>query len=329
MLHLCLEMGAQETTFGGYLALDDRAERSPLDRTGVCLGTGRACIAAASKAVSPKRVWVPHYICDTALQGLEAEGVAVARYPLNDKLLPSDLPDPSPDAMLLVVDYFGLLGAEAEAVVENWGGRGILDRSQAFFAGPAAGCWTFTSFRKFFGVPDGAQLWGPGKIELPTTRNEAPMLDHLVLAQAGEQGAGLEYHRKNEALMSVDYRGCAWISEVLMERTDRQAARRRRTANFQRLHELLGAHNELQLAWDLADGPYAYPFLPKQELDLARLHERGIHAPRLWPELLERNGLPRWEQHLVEQLKPLPVDQRYTPDGMVQMAERILHMLGA
>ena len=320
-------MAGMRTTFGGYLGPDIFGDATPLPAEGVLLSTGRACIAAAVRAERPQRLWVPHYICDSVIDPDTVGDVQLAHYTIGNDLLPDRPPSPEADDMILLVNYFGLLTEQLRPWAEVWRERCIMDHSQAFFAGPTAGGWTFNSARKFFGVADGALLFPPSEPVVPTERNTTPITTHLFLALAGEQGMGLAWHRSNEASMSAAFRGCAVESEVMLLHTDRDRVRRARTENFLRLHRQLADRNELRMHTTAVEGPFAYPLLLPVPIDHGVLHRSGIFAPVLWPEVLSRPQVPAFERSLVQRLVALPVDQRYDPTDMDRMVDRLIGIL--
>lgn len=312
-----------EEPLGGYLPLETfHATARPLPE-GLALASGRACVAAVLRHMRPERLWVPHYICDSAYAAANELGVEVAHYAIGPDMLPQGPPDPGNGRdMLLVVDYFGLLGPALDPLLQAWGDRALLDRSQAFFAPAAPGVWSFVSTRKFFGVPDGAFLTGPQQLAPPTQANARYAMDHLVLAAWGHQQEGLAAYRANNALMSTAYQGMSTVTRRILEHADTTMNAGRRRENFMALHALLGDVNTYPVSAAPASAPLHYPFLPSNPVALERFHGAGIFAPRLWPEVLQRTGTPDRERRLAGGLIPLPIDQRYGVEHMEQLAWR-------
>ena len=275
----------------------------------------------------PHRVHVPHFVCDSVTLPMQVSGTSVTRYRIGDDLLPVELPALRSNEMLLMIDYFGLCGKSIAEVASVWGDRCIVDRSQAFFSGPVAGCWTFNSSRKFFGVPDGAQLWGPKSVPPPERRFLRPVIDHLLLGLAGAQAEGLPYHRANDANLPLDHLRASLVSERLLERGARDDVRRIRERNFKLLHALLGRLNMLDIGSEPVPGPFHYPLLLPAPIDHRMFHAAGIFCPVLWPEVLTRPGVPGEDADRVKRLLALPLDQRYDERHMEALADTVLLML--
>jgi hypothetical protein len=275
-------------------------------------------------------VHLPFYLCDSAFEALRNMAIELRFYPLDESLSPRLTPQGvAPDELYLVVNYFGLMGRRVDAIAAESGQRGVIDDCQAFFH-RAPGCgWFYNSARKFFGVPDGAYLDGPGLGALPALPPARPGLAHLFLRHAGEQErerAFAEYRRHEDGLDS-EPRSMSRVSARLMSRIDYAAVAVARRRNFQVLDELLGHRNALPLRLGGDDVPYCYPFLASRPLREA-LISREVFVPSLWGEVATRSGRDfTWERQLAKSLCSLPVDQRYDAVAMSSVATRLLEVL--
>lgn len=189
-------------------------------------------------------------------------------------------------------------------------------------------CWSYTSARKYFGVPDGAFLYAPMKLALDAPRFKAYSLQHSVERLQGEQVIAFQDYQEYEKSLTTDINTISLVSEKLLSLVDIEHVRARRKANFQTLHELLGGRNTF-LAASLAgdDVPFAYPFLPAENFDKKALHASNIFVPQLWADPLKREVTTAFERTLANNLMPLPVDERYTTEDMTFMADRIARIM--
>ena len=90
---------------------------------------------------------------------------------------------------------------------------------------------------------------------------------------------------------------------------------------YARLAELLGDRNRLSVR--LPEGPYAYPFYCENGPAARKaLAAGGIYIPTLWPEVPE--DIP--ERDYVDNILPLPCDQRYGAEEMIRIAEELAHV---
>ena len=314
----------KDATFGGYLPLETYRPTLSALPEGIALSCGRACVAAVLRKMVPRRLWVPHYICDSAFIAAVEQDIEVVHYSVDADMLPVGIPGSHSNGdMLLVVDYFGMTGPGLEPILRAWGKRAILDRSQAFFAAPRSDVWNFNSARKFFGVPDGAFLNGPEPIDPPTEANTDLRTDHLILAAWGDQQEGLTGYRANNSLMSTAFKGMSRVTQRILEHADTRSSAAQRMMNFDAVHARLGQLNTFPIPNTLLSAPLYYPFLPATPVAQEHFHKAGIFAARLWPDVLQRKDTPERERDLVTNLIPLPIDQRYSTAEMQHMAWRI------
>jgi hypothetical protein len=317
-------------TYGGFLTADPRSASGEAEyHGGTPLTTARACLRVVLEAVRPPRVHLPFYVCDALLQPLRAVGVPYSFYALDRLLRPvwwEASQPPRESGLIVFINYFGLLGREASACGALLRGRLVVDNVQAFFHRCASASWAFNSARKFFAVSDGAYLTGPhappGPIE-PAVHGDA----HLILSARGDLDAAFAAYQRHEAALDDTVLGMSLPSAGRLRALDYETVARRRRANYLVLHETLGALNALGLPLEGDDVPYAYPFLPPVDLR-DKLIGRGVFVPAFWQEVVSRaaDGFA-WERQLGARLCPLPVDQRYDAQDMLDMATRVVDAL--
>ncbi len=318
---------------GGFLPLEipEAPRRERWHAGAAALSSGRGCFHQILRTVRPRRVLLPFYICDALLAPLAAAGTAHAFYAIDEGFEPAAPLDPTDGDLAVVVNYFGVLSDACARESARIGARSAVDDTQAFFRRGSSDRWSFNSARKFFGVPDGAYLYGPfdGAADLPPSGSGD--CEHLV-ARLGEDAArAWELFKAHERRIDLEPRRVSAASARLLAAVDVDCARRRREANFLFLHDALGADNAitLPLARAAADGPMCYPFLPRVEIDRDRLARDGVFVPTLWPEVAPRGGGGfAWERQVARRLLPLPIDHRYGAAEMETLVTRLRQVIG-
>ncbi len=320
------------TAIGGFLPLEASAApvRQPYHADGVALASGRGCFHAVLRDVRPRRVVLPFYVCDAVVQPLLASGTPFEFYAVDECFCPGVDLEPSGGELALVVNYFGVQSAVVASLSERLGDRVVIDDTQAFFRRGTHGIWSFNSARKFFGVPDGAFLYGPvaGVGDLPPS--DSGDCSHLISRRAGEDADAWEQFKRHEARVGVEPRRMSEVTDRILRAVDMEYAKLARQRNFARLHEALGALNTIALCLDVVavEAPMCYPFLPAADVDRGKLADAGLFVPMLWPEIESRppSGF-EWERLVARRLLPLPIDHRYGAADMDTIVRRLHQVL--
>ena len=315
------------TAVGGFFELETGRGGNLWHRGSVALTSGRACLRAILELTRPARVFVPFYICDAALEPLRQLGIPFEFFSLTSSLDPATETWPA-DAGVLYVNYFDMKGGGAEHLGAALGPRAIVDDTQAFFRRGRTGAWSFNSARKFFGVPDGAYMYGPRAGDVrPAAPNDGAQAAHLAARLMGNQDLAYQQYVEAEAQVSTDVRLPSRTASRLLDGLPYEHVRTARRRNFAQLHERLAGMNTLRmdLTLDADTVPFCYPFLPSRPSLHQALWQRRIFVPRLWPEVASRPGGPfAWERDLAARLLPLPIDHRYGHEDMTRVTDAVL-----
>lgn len=314
---------------GGFLPLEIGRCGEPHHAGAVALSSGRACWHLILRSCRPSRVRLPFYICDAMLQPLVATRTPFDFYHLDAGFLPI-LDSPLSDGeLLVVVNYFGMQVSQVEQQRSVHGHQVVIDDTQGYFRRGGRDAWSFNSARKFFGVPDGAFLYGPvsGSESLPPS--DSADCDHLLTRLAGDDEHAWQQFKNHESRIGIEPRAMSNISARLLAAVDWADARRRRASNFAVLHQRLGRWNTIALPLDdSGDGPMCYPFLPESAADRSALRAAGVFVPVLWPELQSREAAGfEWERNVAARLLPLPIDHRYGPSEMQTVTDAVVQVL--
>lgn len=311
-------------SIGGFFELELPHHGSSPHPDAIMLSTGRACLMVILSEIKPKLVHVPFHTCNATLEPFKLKDVETRYYALNEKMEPSDLPELGVGEFFLWTNYYGLCGRQTDELKRHYGGRLIIDDTHAFFHGAHGGHWSFTSARKYFGVPDGAFLFAPHAITLQPPRFTGVSMDHSILRSLGFQQRAFEAYQLYENSLTCNVNGISVVSEGLLKGIDLAETMRRRTTNYAFLSEQIGHLNRISIERVDNDVPYCYPFLPEVAMDRSKFYEQGFFVPRLWPDASLRNieGF-EWEKRLGTDLLPLPIDHRYTPEDLLPLVEHI------
>lgn len=282
-------------------------------------------------------ICVPDYICKSVVETLVDSNSKLIFYHVNETLLPSD--DffrliQEADAVL-IVNYFGLM--EINNLItnireKNCNIRIIVDDVMNYYGfGNYEGYdYAFTSFRKWFAVPDGAEIKSnilEGETILPTlTENnfyKYKMAGNILKNYRELVGDDicLSLLQKGEELMDKEYiASSSKYTGYLMARIDKTAFAERRKDNAKILHEGLNALGINHIYRQDAI-PMFIPIFLKERRDAVRksLFDNNIFCPIHWPadwqkKEMDINPLYKWELSLI-------CDQRYGEKEMLQQLE--------
>lgn len=295
----------------------------------VALSTGRACMQLWIRETRPARCYIPFYCCDALIQPLRKAGIRFEFYSVDQQLCPKGLPEkPSNDEWLVWTNFFGLLGDRLERLSKAWGGRILVDNTHAFFEAYEPKLWSFTSARKYFGVPDGAYCYRPsGDATDPDVERFVPgSACHLVARHTKMSDEAFCMYQDAEATLDCSLKRISKLSEKLMSAVDVESVRMVRSRNYEILVQYLGDYNTFNLAnFAKLKTPFCYPFLPEKPIVRHKLWEQNIFVPTLWPDVERRTGFGfDLERRMSRDLLPLPIDHRYRTNDMLRMVSVIL-----
>ena len=309
---------------GGFFELEIPHGGSLPHPRATALSTGRACLMVILDQLRPKRVYVPFYTCDATLEPFSQLGIETLSYGLDESLFPDHLPVLERGEYLLWTDYFGICGAHTERLKQEFGVCLLIDDTHNFFCEGHAGHWSFTSARKYFGVPDGAFLYSPHAVELAATRFSGVSITHNLLRRLGRLEEGYTAFQAYERSLDCTVHRISTVSEGLLRGVDFDRVARTRRVNFAFLHKALGRHNLLPVSLT-EQVPFCYPYLPPRPVDRAELHTRGFFIPRFWPDIERRTQVGySLERNFSAHLLPLPIDHRYAPADLAGLVEHLM-----
>lgn len=311
---------------GGYLELES-FYGAEYYSDAVGLNNARNSLLYILKAKQIKKLNIPIFLCEAVSNALTRENIAFSFYHVGEDFLPDSDYLPEVDTVTYLVNYYGTLSNNRILKLKSRYGAVIVDNVQAFFQRPVEGVDTVYSCRKFFGVPDGGYAATSARLEYPlAAESTAHRMEYLLgRFETGEAGDYYPAFRHSE-LLHDDAPLCAMsrITHNLLCAVDYDRVRSHREENCVLLSELLQHANPL--SYSVPVGPYAYPFYAEYGPEIRKkLARDGIFIPTLWPNVMENGN--KTERRLVENILPLPCDQRYGAEQMRRLADRVLYHL--
>ena len=314
---------------GGFFELEIPPIQTLYHHAALALSTGRACLMVALQQIRPKRALVPHYTCDATLQPFRLLNIDVEFYRLDDNFRPSLPLRNDRDLCCLLTNYWGLQRSSIDRFANNFGSRLIVDNTHDYFFRPNRNFyWSFTSARKWFGVPDGAFLYAPADRSLDTIQdlpnNQEINLQHSLDRHQGNLAIGYANFQAYEQTLDCSIKRISDYSASTLSRLDHDRAANQRQQNFDRLAKHLKTSNHLSPKRAADESPFCYPYLPASQPNRKQFHDQQIFIPQLWKDVIQRapaiSNARRWS----EQLLPIPIDQRYGTAEMDWVASAIL-----
>ena len=305
---------------GGYFELE--LPRFPeYHSEAISLNSGRFCLEYILRCRKYKKVYVPYFTCDSAVEPIVKLGIPYEFYHIDKEYRITDDIALDEDEALMYTNYWGLQDEYCKQLACRYRRQLILDYTQAFFSRPIGGIDTFYSCRKFFGTPDGGYLYTDAKADFELEQDESfARMDSLVKRIDLSPEAGYDdFHRVSTAFHDQPIRRMSKFTKRMMQGIDYYAAAQRRLDNYNYLRRHLGGR---QLSY--GEVPMVFPYEAEQGQDLRReLIAHKVFVAKYWPNVDEWAGEDATETWMANHILPLPIDQRYGEEDM----ERIVRII--
>lgn len=308
---------------GGFFEIEIGTEKARgYHEKAIALSTGRACINLILEHTKPSRCYVPYYSCDAAFEPFEICGIDYEFYGIDKNLNPVALPDLAENEYFFYINYFGTKQKTVAKLIDHYSSQLIIDDTHNFFHHGYPGLWSFTSARKYFGVPDGAYLYTPMEIALEYERFTKISIEHSVLRSLGLFQEAYKSYVNYERTLNSEIKKISIFSERLLGEVDYESVARARRSNFQFYDETLSEYNTLSFDLSEQDTPFCYPFLPAEFIDKSPFHRNNYFIPSFWSDVIKRGSEGFDTDFFISKnLFPLPVDHRYGPDDLLPLIE--------
>ncbi|WP_108944040.1 hypothetical protein [Shewanella halifaxensis] len=316
---------------GGFFELELPKGTGAYHPEAIPLTNGRACLSLILTTQKVNKVYVPFFCCDALFEPLISLSIDFEFYFIDKRFeICTDL-DVGENDLVIYVNYFGIKNKYCSSLVSKYGSRIVIDNTHAFFSKKYDGVFSFTSARKYFGVPDGAYLYMEkteveGGFQLQN--NTSVSLEHNVLRLIGEQELAYKKYLSAEKLFSSEILKISKLSEKILSSIDYMEVMKIRERNFLYLHKKLNGFNNVDFDGEIS--LFCYPLLLDRKVELKFLHEKDIFIPVLWEDVNSRlKGVaqPREEAKLVSNMLALPIDQRVSIEDMDRMIKALEEIL--
>ncbi len=309
---------------GGYFGLEPLGSGQEYYPDLIAVNNARNALVYLLRARNIKKLYIPHFLCDSVSAVCEREGCAYEYYSIDKHFLPIFNHSLAEREYLYVVNYYGQLTDEWITACKKQYCNVILDHVQAFFQKPVFGVDTVYSCRKFFGVPDGGYVATTAiyEVALPQDSSKDRMKHVLGRFEGSASDYYSDFKANDRSFATVELRSMSNLTHNLLGAVDYEAVRQKRNENYAILKECLESWNPLSLR--VPDGAYAYPFYCANGMEVKkRLAEKKIFVATLWPNVLQFDNC-QLEKDYTENILPLPCDQRYDAEDMRYVAREVL-----
>lgn len=306
---------------GGYFELELNKGEGFHPRA-IALNSARNCLKYILQAQNPTKVYVPAYSCDSLIEPLQSENIDYEFYSIDENFELVVQPVVKENEKIIYINYFALKSKYCEKLAGIYGDKFICDNTQAFFQNPIEGIDTFYSPRKFFGVADGGFLYTTKHLGAEFEQDESSARMEHVLGRHETSASAfyIEYQASEQSLSNQPIKMMSKLTEGILNAIDFQSVALARQRNFWMLHAKLGRQNLFKSFDGGAFVPMVYPLKIKNNGLRDVLLNRKIYVAKYWAEAKERCDD---ELGFIENLMPLPIDQRY---GGVDM-QRIINIV--
>lgn len=314
-------------SIGGYFQLELNNFGTVYHDNAIALNSGRNALEYILMQKKHSKVYIPYYTCDVILQPLRKLDIEYEFYHLDSSLMPQ-VQSVGENEVLLYTNYFGIISINVKNVIRKFVNV-MIDNSQAFYDMPIDNIPTFYSPRKFFGLPDGGFAYVNKNLDLNLEVDKSmDRVSHLIARIENSAEAGYKLFQQNdEKLNNLPLRKMSKLTNKLLKNINFEAIRKKRNENFDVIHQALKYDNELSPIIETAkiNGPMVYPFLRKGNEKLRnQLIARNIFVAKYWQNVYDWiESRDVYEKHLLNNLIPLQVDQRYGLNEMKQIIKTI------
>lgn len=295
--------------------------------------TGRSAIYAAALSAGASRVWLPYYLCPTVRDFLILMGMAISEYHIDENFMPEiDATSLRRGDVVVWTNWLGCVPSSTkDAVVERFDARLIIDNCHACFDEPIHGAYNVFALRKVIGIPHGAYLVADELAEcgegIPYESIDSGL---AFLDRSSSDGANAAYiqYGENSERIGFSFKRMHPFVQAACAGLDLEEIACARRRNFAVLREELG--DSLAAPWfDLDEGtPIWFPLYCEDDGLRQRLLENCVWVPRLWKRIFSTDEATEIELSLARWLLPLPIDQRYGEEDMIELSrlvKRLVH----
>lgn len=298
---------------GGYFELE-LARNSEYYADLVKLNSARNAFKYILKVRKVEKCFIPIYICNSIIEPLEELQIDYEFYNIQDNFEICQEVQLKDNEMLLYVNYFALKSKYINSLATKFKDKLVIDNTQAFFEKPIHGIDTIYSPRKFFGVSDGGYLYIKKFFDETFEVDESYSNSMHLLGRIDKSASSFykTYLKAEERLINQPIKEMSKLTQRILASIDYEEVMKKRVTNFKYLHQKIGKTNLINFEKELDFIPFVYPLRTKNKNVREILIEKKIYIPKYWHEVLARSNVTVFEKNLVNEIIPLPIDQRYS-----------------
>jgi len=310
---------------GGYFELE-LSRREEYHSNIYKLNSGRNAFKFILEAEPIEKIYIPTYICNSMIEPLVSNKINYQFYTINSVFEINEIIELKENEKILYVNYFALKSKYISKLIEIYSNNLIIDNTQAFFEKPLKDIDTIYSPRKFFGVSDGGYL--------STNKNFNNNLMYDTSFENSKQLFGRidgdaslfysDYQLAEQRLIDFPIMKMSKLTEKILSSIDYEKIKLKRKENFIYLHNALKEINDLNIDLESINIPFVYPLLINNSKLREVLIKNKIYVAKYWNEVLNRDNVSKTEINLVNNLIPIPLDQRYDLEDMKRITEIII-----
>ncbi|OKZ73777.1 MAG: hypothetical protein BHW00_06560 [Clostridium sp. 26_22] len=307
---------------GGFFGIEVYNNNNKYYKNGYDFNYARNCLDFIIKERKIDEIYLPVYLCNSVKEKCIKAGCKINYYHIKRDFTP-DLEKINKNSYIYIVNYYGWLDTNKIKELKEKFRRIIVDNAQAFFNDYVDNIDTIYSYRKFFGVPDGACLITDLKTKENFDRESVSDIVYFLVGR-NEKNANKYYDdfRKSEVdIKEKKIKKISLFSENILNAIDYEQIKKIRESNFNFLHNKLKEINKLNIKNVIY---YMYPLLLEEKQDEIRkkLIDNKIYIPKLWPNITGESVI---EKEYINNILPIPIDQRYSINDMEYILNIILN----
>ncbi len=296
---------------GGFFEFELPANKQSFHLKALALTNGRACVNFFINKVKPTKIYIPSYTCDALFEPMLINKIEYIFYEVDINFEIKSLPTLSENEYIIYINYFGLKRNYTQKLHSFYQNKLFIDNTHDFFSKQYETSWSFTSARKYFGVPDGAYLYSPVRLTEKFARNTNITSEHLLNRLLCNQKLAFTQYTNYEKTLNSDIKSISQFSERLLSTVDYKEIEIKRKNNFEYLYKKLQKLNRLNLSLSSDFAPFCFPFLPEKKIEKKYFYEKNVFIPSLWKDSLSRNKKGNYNNLFSDEMLPLPIDHRY------------------
>lgn len=308
---------------GGYFEIELSQKRG-YHSGAIKLNSGRNAFKYILRSQGIHKVYIPAYICNSIIEPLQELDVSYEFYNVDEKFEIVQELVLKDNERILYVNYYSLKSIYIENLASIYGDKLIVDNTQAFYVMPIEYIDTLYSPRKYFGVCDGGYLYTQKQLDEILERDISYNNTLQLLGRADvSASAYYESYKESEASLSKKpIKKMSKLTSRILSSIDYIGASIVRERNYYYLHSELNKHNLINIDISIS-APFVYPLKVDDEKLRAKLISNQVYVAKYWSEVLEREQTTSIEKEMVENIVPLPIDQRYGMDEMKRIVDII------